>query len=122
MGNTASGASGESHMYPHLGADFYCRLNDNVSGGNFGGASPASVVGFQLGNRSTSTALQAYHNGSSFASQSVTSAAVISATMKILSMGGSSPTDQVAVATFGGSLDATNNSDFYTALNTNKWW
>ena len=95
--------------------NIYLRVNDNPESGGFSIATPE---GHSLGNRSSSTARQGYRNGSSVGSYgSVNSVAPGSDVMRYIP-GNTAIT--LNAATIGGSLNSTEVTDLYNALNTLK--
>jgi len=86
-------------------------------------ATVATRDGFFLGNRDTSTSLQGYRNGSSIGTATTASAVVTNGNIYTLSVNhvGSSPGGsacQAAMASIGGNLSATDNTNFYNRLRT----
>jgi hypothetical protein len=103
-----------NNIYPRYpGGDVYCRLHDASETGAFGNL--GSSLGLTLANRSSSTARQAYRNGSSI-STTTQASTTVSSTWWI----GDQSAHQVSVASFGASLTSGEVSDFYNALNTLK--
>jgi len=104
--------AGNSIHTNYGGGTAYIDLHDSVNANAF---SVAGSSGFTLANRSSSTARQAYKNGSSIGTATVTSSAV-SSTWWI----GNNSIHEVAAVSFGGSLTSGEVTDFYNALNTLK--
>lgn len=103
-----------TNIYPNFAGDAFLRLNDATEAEGF---AVAGGTGFFLANRSTSTGRQGYRNGASLgAYASNTSKAVLNEDMKILRQGTKFSGAQVAAASFGGSLDATQQLAFYNAM------
>jgi hypothetical protein len=125
MGSKGDGSAGESQIYPKYTADgnFYGRVNDGAAGAF--GSGHANASGHFLANRSSSSALQGYRNGSAIGSGVTQSSSpplnLNFWILRVLSQNASTAY-QVAVASIGGSLTSTEAGNLYTALNTNKWW
>jgi hypothetical protein len=119
-GNTTS----FNHMYPQFSAGtFYSRLDDASASGPYTISNPQALL---VGNRSSSSAVQAYGNtGSGFGSlsgpsTSTAGSAVNNATMQILRQNGAtnSGSYQLGAASFGGSLSSGNVTSYYGRMKT----
>lgn len=75
-------------------------------------------IGFRTVNRSSSSALQFYAEGSSVGTGSQTSTALCTLTLRVGGTTGALDTRQYAAAVISGSLDATKSSALYTRLAT----
>lgn len=104
-------------IYPYYSGVHYIRVND-VTGQN---SSVATAAGFTLGNRSSSTGREAYRNGVSLMGYSSEPSSAVPASPVLVGNQQSAPTpDQLSVASVGGSLNSTEVTAFYNALNTLK--
>lgn len=101
-------------IYPRFtDGNCYVRINDNPETGSI--ATVANPNGFTLGNRSSSTGREAYRDGSSLGTYgSSASQAVLTETLRYECNG----TQKLAMASVGGSLNSTEQSNFYSAMNT----
>lgn len=106
-----------THMFtPYIDGNFYGRVNDNAAGGGF---TASANFGHFLANRSTSSAVQLYQNGSSLGSNtSDTSTTVTNATFQILRCNGSATNigDNFLAASIGGSLTGTQAGNLFSRL------
>jgi len=101
-------------IWPSLsGDDFYSRVNDSA-----GSVTVADAQGMSLGNRSGATARQAYRNGSAVGSYGSVATTSLPASVVVLCR--SNISQQIAMASIGGSLDSTEQLAFYNAINTLK--
>jgi hypothetical protein len=111
--------TGNQHIFPrYVDENCYFRINATA-----GGLSNANGSGFFLGNRSGAGATEGYRNGASLGTGTDASDNLVNLNFLICAGSGDGGcTRELAVASFGGSLNSTEGGDFYTALNTNKWW
>lgn len=107
-----------TNIYPLLtDGNAYYRCNDNNEAG---GLSSTGSTGLFLANRSGATAREGYRNGvSGGAIGAVASKAVLNFNFALLQGGtGAFSTDQIAMASIGSTLSATQALAFYNAVNT----
>ena len=117
---------GTTKLATHIFAAFsdgngYFRINDSTPSGS--GGALANVSGHYIANRSGASASQAYRNGSLFASPNDTSGAVQNLKFFLTCMNGDGTpfvgnSNQLTMASIGGSLTGTDASNFYTRLRT----
>jgi len=101
--------------------NLYGRINDNPTSGSQG--APSSRIGHWIVNRNSSTTSQIYQNGASFSSPNATSGNVANINILILGLnqdgtGERGTPNQVAMTSLGGSLSATDATNFYNRLRT----
>lgn len=95
--------------------NIYTRVNDNPESGGFATGTPS---GHTLGNRSSSTAREGYRNASSIGTYGSVSSTTVPAAKIRYSIGNQAVT--LNAATVGGSLNSTEVTSLYNALNTLK--
>jgi hypothetical protein len=108
------------------GAGIYAKFTDNnayfaINTGTNINAAVANAIGHYIGNRSASNATQGYKNGSSIVSGSVASTGVPNFQYFVLSDNNGAPlgaNNQLAMASIGASLSATDATNFYNRLRT----
>lgn len=106
----------ETQLYPQFtDGNFYSRLNDAASSA---GTAVADPRGLLLGNRSSSTALQHYRNGSSIGAPTQASQPATNAAFAILQVpgAGTDSVHQIAAASIGGSMTPTQVAADYSCL------
>ena len=107
-----------SNIYPRYhGNAAYLRVNDSPETSSIAASTDSS--GFWLGNRSSSTAREAYKNGSSIGTYGSVSS-VAPPAERMLITGESSTAIDVACASVGSSLTSGEVTSFYNAMNTLK--
>lgn len=101
------------------GNDLYARIQDGTPSGVVG--NPSTRAGHWVANRSGASASQAYQNGSLFGSPNDNSGGIVSQDFYILAYNNNGPTSSgspqtVAMSSMGGSLSATDASNFFNRL------
>jgi len=114
MGNNTAAAV-NMQVRPRGTGDL-CQIN--VSSASTLSKANADGLGLFAGNRTSSTAVESFRNGSSLGTGSVTSAALESTTMCFLRRSATFSTHQVLCGGFGTVLTTQNHADLYTALHT----
>lgn len=109
-----------NHMYVQFSAgNFFSRLNDASASGGYTISNPQGLL---IGNRSSSSAVQAYQGSTALSGPSTSTAgsAVNNATMQILRQNGAgaSTIDQLGAASFGGSLSSGQVTSYYSRMKT----
>ena len=115
IGNSATGATGESQIYDSYGGIFYTRVNNpSVPGVGIPG-----TKGLFVGDRPSSTTVTPYWNGTAQASQSSPSQALVNATFTVGAVPGVGGTGNTLCAAFiGASLGAAGQLALYNRLRT----
>ena len=116
IGNSASGAAGESHIYDNFpGNAFYARLNNAT----VGSVPTPGTTGLFVGDRPSSSNVIPYWNGTAQASQASASQAVYNGNFTIGVVGALNGTaQQLAAAFIGASLGAAGQLALYNRLKT----
>ena len=115
MGNSASGANGESQIYnDYTGAVSYARVNNP----SVGSVASLGTVGLFVGDRPSSTTVIPYFNGTAQTSQASTSQAVFSGNFLIGFVAGTGSSEQICAAFIGGSPGAAGQLALYNRLRT----
>jgi hypothetical protein len=116
--SNATAGTDFSHMFNwYTDGNFYNRICSAVGAG----FAVADSRGFFLGNRSASGATQSYLNGASVGSDTQVSSALINSTYVVFNdpfTGADATLHQIAMVSFGGSLNSTQVGNFYTRLRT----
>lgn len=120
IGSVGSGGNNQNNIYPQYTDNItYCRINGSNHGGTFNAISP---TGHYIGNRSSSSAMQSYRNGSALTPQTNTSQAPLNGNFyTIASNNNGTPSGcglQMAAASGGSSLNSTEAGNFYSRLRT----
>lgn len=114
----SGGSTTSDQIYPKFtDNNFYSRLNDSSASAGYAITNP---IGFLVGNRSASNAIQAYQNGSSLGTGTQASGSQNNATITILRQNGATSTTafQIGAASFGASLSSTDVTHFNSRICT----
>ena len=115
IGNSATGATGESHIYPNNAGQFYARVN----GSSAGVIAPVAQIGLYVGDRSGAASKSFYFNGSSLGTDTTdASQAPFNGNFRVGFVSAAGSPDQIAEAHIGGSLGSAGNLALYTRLRT----
>ncbi len=115
FGNSATGATGESHIYPDNGGQFYVRLNNPAASG----VPDPATTGLYVGDRPSSTTVTPYFNGAvSTGPAASTSQPVFNGVFTIGLVATAGTDEVIAEAHIGASLGSAGNLALYTRLRT----
>jgi hypothetical protein len=126
MGTIGVSSAIQTQIFPWFGGDGNMHVDCNSSGDFISAANAGSANGFWTISRTGATTTTTYRNGSSIATDTSSSTADLSGfTQSLVILARNAPTgvelgdaNQIAAASFGGGLTATDAANLYNGLNT----
>lgn len=118
IGNRDGSAGSDHLLIRYTDNKWYSRLNTNVFNG--AGISNTGTTGLFVTDRSGSAGITAYQNGSSFGTETDSSAAPYNGNITLITVSGISASwsGKISAAVIGASLGGTNQSNFYSRMRT----